>query len=148
MQTYKWKDALRLLKLNGFIKTNGKGSHNKYRYESLDWLSVIVDEGHDISANVYIEIVRVVALKKYILQERISPDDARKDFMLNDVMNKLNKSSVLELFSIEHTKMNLRDKDGRPYKIDNEQNAIKFIESERKRLATLKDNKGVKNHGK
>lgn len=143
MQTFKWKDAIKLLKRNGFAEKLGKGSHKRYVHELFDWLTVTVDEGHDISYNVYIEIIRTVALKKYIMNEVISDSDAKRDSMINDVQSKLNKSNLLELFSIEHSKMTLRDEDGNVYKIDNVENARKFIDRERKRAKITKKDKGV-----
>ena len=142
MQTFKWKDAIKLLKTNDFIKKTGKGSHNRYVHENFDWLNVTVDEGHDISANVYIEIIRMVALKKYIFEETFDEADTRQDFMLRDISEKIKKSNVLELFNIEHSKMNLRDEFGLPYKIDSTENALKFIRREKQKLNNLNKNGG------
>ena len=143
MQTFKCKDAVKLLKKNGFVEKLGKGSHKRYVHELFDWLTVTVDEGHDISCNVYLEIIRVVALKKYLLCEPILDSEAKRDSMINDVLVKLNKSNLLELFNIEHSKMSLRDDNGKVYKIDNEENAMKFITRERQRVGIKINDKGV-----
>lgn len=127
--TYNYSDTRKLLLANGFGERKGKGSHFVYEHEFFKWLSVTVDAGHkEISANVYMDAIKAIALKRFILQEHYDSKERNKSGLCDDIEGKLEKSTCLQLFSVETQKMKI---DG--IQIDSEKQALRFVESERER---------------
>ncbi len=127
--TYKYSDTIKLLLSNGFVERKGKGSHFVYEHEFFNWLSVAVDAGHkEISANVYMDAIKAIALKRFILQEHYDSKERKKSGLCDDIEGKLEKSNCLQLFSVENQKMKI---DGK--QIDSEERALMFVENERAR---------------